>query len=331
MNPNHYFIQCDNQYSFQACCHEESKRALDYAFKQAKYPNRFTLLMFGVSDAIYGVFYLIKKITEIACFTWNLYLVKDSKENCFHRRELASNAGVITLHLGLPIICTAIRVASSAVGIISAKYALMGWIIAESGEELAYHFWSGCQRGQPNSAALQEVSREINPRNAIFYLGEPLVIESYRQANPLDINIEAQIHENFKTLLTHLQASDKNKKEDEKLFNKLLKYEEAIKYPKLVNRNPPPYLLSFDTQQILLKLRDNNIKNELIETIFEVLTMAEIHRLFIHIQLNLRGVLQTEQLKLQQVNLDAIEELTDLFSRNLKFGRARFHQNLAHL
>ena len=129
-NPSDYFIGVENIYAFKGYCHHKSYEAFEAAIARHQYPSRYRLLFFSLFDTVTSPYYVSKKICEVALYVWNLSNAKDGEGNSFHWEQLPLIIGLSVFQLSIPFICTAIRISSSATGLLIPKYALEGWKLA---------------------------------------------------------------------------------------------------------------------------------------------------------------------------------------------------------
>ena len=341
-NPTDYYIDVENLYTFKGHCHRKSYEAFKAAIEQQQYPSRFSLIFFCLFDTVTSPLYLAKKICEVALYIWNLSNLKDSEGNSLYLEKAPTIIGLMLFQLANVMVCTAIRVFSSVLGLAHPKYALEGWKLAEAGEELAYTLWAQQQSAPSCQESSILVCEDIHPASALFYLG----IEQTRQILVRESEAFQQTEEEilmlFTSMLKHMLSANP------RCFDKLLHYDKAIKLPKLTMKEQKEYILSHDTKQILLLLKermkredvpedkeDSGLENEpdqLLIDCIAALTIYQLHRLFNHIYLNLRETLLCNELALdQQLMEQHYTQLSDMFSTHLKFGRAHFRQSACHL
>lgn len=342
-NPIDYFVNVDNQYAFKLLCHNKSLQAFEIAIREERYPSRLSLVYLGAYNALASAFCVIGRIGEIALYIWNLSNQKDHEGSSVRFHHLASIIGLSAFQLSIPIMCTAIRISACLVGLLVPRLALEGWKIAEAGEELSYLHWSEQQKNIAGTEADRSVFVEIIPENAIAHLGIERTRSVLGQTQEVHQRIEGEIHMNFLELLNHILSANS------RCFKKLFHYDHAVVLPKMVSRDQRSYTLSHDTMLILRLLKEMKLNEDrglseeesssqeessrlLIDTMVTQLTIQQIHRLFVHVHLNLHDTMICEELKLDaQLMEQQFMLLSDLFSLRFEFGRAHFYHPACHL
>lgn len=348
-----YHMKLNNEYDFKCYCAKQSIAAFQKTIEQKQYPSRYRLFVVLLKDIIYTPGYLVGKISDIFIHIWNLYAIEETEPKPLHFRDVVDMGRLIAIQLMIPVVCTTIRICATIAGFLVPHLAVRGWEIAENGEALSYQLWSQSlqsKMGVPNfqdndvddelqdieeqdiEAQSNQAHAEINPSNAIFYLG----VEQTRSMLSPDIEKFGELEEEIIASLTEMLQVIALGNPD--CFHKLVYYDYAIAPDQRLSNKCREYLLSHDVKQILFQLKlgfptDNSVKqNEIdqwmIEQITRSLTLEQMHRLFVHINFNMENVLiADEEFKLEQ---DSIEEslslLQDLFSQRLRFGRAQFPQ-----
>jgi len=348
-------VNLTDPYAFYGYCHRKSREALDIAVRQQQFPSRFSLLIYGLCDIVTALPCIVKKISEIALYLWNLSHLKDQEGNSLHLDRMPAILSLVALQLSIPIVCTAIRIFAAAAGLVTPKYALYGWKIAEAGEEFFYLNFS--LHDLPHSVPQRQVCEEIKPASAVYYLGFDQTRTNLVQEVENQEQFDDEIKAYFSDFLNYLLNSN------QMCFSQLLNHDMAVKLPNLAQQKTQnksvrhkvkvqrSYVLSHDTRQILHNLkvlairRDENSSRPLDpaneEKLFclklndKILTELPIEnrpRLFVHLHLNLHETSLCDDLNLDSQILDQhLMQIADIFSLRLQFGRAHFSQPCSHL
>jgi hypothetical protein len=333
MTPSQTHITLDNEYEFKGYCNRQSIQAFEIALNQKSYPSTSRFAVILVTDLIYTPFYLIAKISEVVFHFWNLIILKEIERKPFQVTHISSLAKFLSLQLSIPLVCTAIRISATIAGFIVPCWALQGWKIAESGEEIFYQLWSQRRKESMCNPLEQPAREEIVPSNAIFYLGMEKTYSCLAKPNIQDGELEKNISELLSHLLQEIALIDSQ------CFRKLFYYDSAIAPSEQLSKKNPFYL-SHDIKEILYSLKqcsliDDKFKQEeldkcLIDQVISCLSTEQMQRIHLHVCLNLKAALLEHSLKLDELGISKyLTLLNDLFSQRFRFGRAHFPQ-LAH-
>lgn len=315
------FVALDNEYLFHCYCSQKSIDAFDLTIANDDYPSRFYLILIGVAEILYSPFYLVKKIYEIVVHLWHFSNINEIKGKSGHFSNLSDTLGLITLQILTPLLCTVIRISAAMLGILYPRLAIEGWKIAETGEQTSNRIWASLKTDISTNPSEDLACEEIYPTNAIYYLGHGQTYTLLAKDPVTLIRIEREIHVHFRNLLKRIYQTHPL------YFQKLLGFDAN-----------PKMFLSQDTKEILLRL--NRLRNERFpalkegnQAFFDLifprngsahLSLEEIHRLFMHVSLNLQSIASEFMRKIGIIH--DLTRLTDLFSLYFKFGRAHFPQ-----
>jgi hypothetical protein len=338
---DNYYLSLNNTHEFKYHCHQTSIRAFEVIQEKEKFPSRFSLIAILTAEIIIAPFYIAQKLVEIAV---NLFLILNAKAEAIKSlqlRNISTLVGLTIVQLLLPFVCLALRIGGTTLGILSPPLSVRAWQLAENGECLSYLFWSvtftdfNCQYQD------KQHFEEIQPTNAIFYLGETQTLLCLTHDENYLEEVEIEINASFSNLLKIIAADDPT------YFYKLLYYDQT-NFPVGMGKYRPFYCLDHDVKQILSRLKpslpkldtddsadalqafiDENL-DDFIDKIFNELSTKDIHRLFDHIYFNLRNAFLDEtDSELNQSWLKPLfTELKDLFSQRFRYGRAHVAQTL---
>ncbi len=331
MNTN-YHINLSHEYEYKCRCSEISTHIFDTALKQKHYPSRFSLIANLLKEVLCSSLYFIRKTTEIGLYTLNLMTAKKNvHHSAFRALRLTDYVSLVSLQILIPILGTTIRVSATVAGLLSPSYALRGWKLAEGGEAYAYLLWTqyfDCTHIPPHHQA--QAHEEIDPHNAIFYLGRQ---DAYYLAHANIVkdhgHLEDQISQKLGSLLYEIFRAHPD------YFRQLFNHTSAPN-----KKNKMCHFISPDTKEILNNLRRKLKDEELEENRIDSRLLVEIpalpakdnRRIFEHISLNLQHSLLENELNLNGQLTESIEEhmmlLKDLFSQRFDFGRAHFPQSM---
>jgi hypothetical protein len=326
-----YHVKLNNEYDFKYFCASKSIEVFNHTIDRQSYPSRFSLFTVLLSEAVHSPFYLAGKISEIALYIWNLLSLKVGERRPFHFTYLSNLLALVTLQLLVPLVCTTIRICATITGLLVAHWALEGWKVAESGEQLSYQLWSRHlqdSRCEPQKALAHE---EIIPSSAIFYLGIDKVHSSLTNDTINDLDLKNEICLLFSDFLQNFISTHVN------CFRKLFYYDLAIHPKQFLSKNNRSYFLSKDTKEILYLLNQRMQSQTflspeacdqwLIDQITNHLSIEQMERLFLHLSLNMQAVSINDDLIFNQPSLKKdLTLFSDLFSRYFRFGRAHFTQ-----
>lgn len=312
-------IELNNDYQFRSCCAQKSIETFEFAIKNNLNPSRINLLVFLIRDTITFPLYLTKKSAELAVDIFRLINLKtDDKKNI--KWFFTDLSGVIIFQLLTPVVCCAIRINASAIGLIFPSLALKGWKVAENGENLASILWTRIFKDLKCKSANKRVFKEINPSNAIYYLGTTFTQKAL-QTNPDEIyKLEMKIVAEFELLLLKMSSNPSC------CLHILFDHDKALHPQTTLNKNGVTCLINYDIKKILFSLKaeiGNSMKGKkIIHLLKNNFTIDEFHKLFFYININLNNIFFENQEEFEKFELsDSISQLKDLFSQRFSFGR----------
>lgn len=316
-----YHIDFNNDCEFKYHCTKESIKAFDKTIDSKTYPTRPGIFLILLSDLITSPFYLAKKIVDLAVYIFHLMNIKneDLRKIDWSTSDLC---GIIIFQLFNPIACTAVRISSAVIGLVIPSIALKGWKIAEHGESLSLLLWIDIFKDIDYQSFGRQAYEEISPTHAIYYLGEKQTHISLDNDSMDYEEIEDNIFVIFEMLLRAIA-------DDRDCFQILFNYHRAIDSHVKISKNGK-YQISHDVKQILKQLKSysqDDILNidDFIDLLKTEISIEEFHRLFNHININLRNSFLEDTLNLDKMAIEGfLTDLKDLFSRRFKFGRACF-------
>ncbi len=332
MNVVPHHLTLKNEFEFKSQCALQSIKAFEGAIDHQHYPTRINFACIFLTEISLSPFYLAWKVNEAILYSfWHLLNPKDKNKQLFEIKNLCHLSGLLIFQFSIPFICTAIRICATISGLLVPYWALRGWKIAESGEELSYHLWSQHLKEPDRKAINKNVREEIIPSNAIFYLGkENAYFNLVKEADEQE-DLESEISSLFSDLLQDIAVNNPS------CFRKLFYYDSAITPSHQLCKKHRSYLLSHDIKQMLFQLKQTlpasetinqeDLDNWLIDQISKGFSIEQIRRMFSHVYLNLQAALLVDDLNLDQTSLETyLTTLNDLFCERFGCGRAHFPQ-----
>ncbi len=336
-----YCVNLDNEYEFKIFCHEKSLEAFDIAIAQDCYPSRFRLFTLLVSEVVSDLFYLAKKLVEIAFHILYILSQQLEEQRPFNIRSLSNLVALLTIQFCLPFVCTAIRILATVSGFLVPRWAVQGWRVAESGEMLSYVLWSKIFEEFSTNHLDLTAYEEIEPSNAIFYLGKR---ETYHfLGNPPDHSeLKLEVVATFAIFLQKIVLYDRQYLyellgHDSMAGSELDEQESSTQAKKSYVKNRSYSQPNHEINQVLAKFKsyllgEESSGEELDETqleeIMQTLSMEELQKLFTYFYFKLYAGFLAQDLK--KINQKEIKfyftQLKNLFSQQFRFGRAHFYQ-----
>lgn len=313
-----YHIELNNDYEFKSHCTQKSIETFEFAIKNNLPPSRLNLLIVLISDTITAPIYLTQQSAELAFDIFRIINLKteDKKNSEWFVIDLSK---VIFFQLFIPVVCTAIRISATALGLIFPSLALKGWKIAENGELLASSLWQNIFKDLNCYSSAERIFKEIHPSNAVYYLGKKFTYKAL-QVNSEDLHkLDETIINEFKVLLLKMASHPSC------CLDILLDYDKATHPKTTLNKKGIPCLISHDIKKILLVLKVDSTDKEKVVDVFlkKSFTIEECHKIFFYINLNLNNMFFENQAELKDIEIDnRITQLKDLFSKRFGFGRA---------
>ena len=317
MNIRH--ITLNNDYEFKYYCNQKSVEAFEFAI-QSQYPlSHSKLFLILISDTLNAPFYLARKSFELAI---DIFRVIDLKmEEPTIKWSVQDLTEMIAFQLFIPYICLAIRLSAIALGFISPSLTLRGWKIAEDGESFSYLFWTNLFKEAEHPSIDRKVFQEIQPSNAIYYLGKHSVHHALKKSQD-DQEIDNQIILKFEVLLHSIAQK-------EPLCFYTLLNPDQIAYPQVtIGKSHTLRPISHDVKKILLNFKsffphEKASPKEVINQLKQHLSIQEMHRLFIHIKINIDSLLMESNMNFNKEEIkNHFIDLKNLFSTKFEFGRA---------
>jgi hypothetical protein len=337
MNVHHY-VKFNNEYEFQCYCARQSMEAFQKAIDRKSYPSRYSLIFLLFADVSSTPFYLARKITEVVLHIWTIFTLQERERHLLHFKNVSHLAGLTIVQLAIPLTCTAIRICATLSGLLCPRWALYGWKVAESGEELSYRLWSIHLREYMSKVEQKEgkqIREEIIPTHAIFYLGKENTYFNLADKTDQQKQLEKEISSLFSDLLQDIATDNRD------CFRKLLDYDCAIQPNQHLCKKHQSYLLSHDIKEILLQLKkdvpkelainEDGLTQWLIDQVKKGLSIEQIRRLFCHVYLNLEAALLVDSLHLKPSVKQNFSFLDHLFCARFGCGCAQYPQTSSGL
>ncbi|CUI16331.1 hypothetical protein PNK_0705 [Candidatus Protochlamydia naegleriophila] len=309
MNSRTSITNLNNQYEFDVLCAQKSIEIFEMALKTGALPTRANLFINVLGEAIRFPFYLAIKILAALSHLLAYLTVKIRNQAI----ELSFSGFFHLIFLTLiqllcPLLCTAIRMISSLIGFFSPYWALQGWCWAEKKEECSHqlvaHHWQTAMPLPPGKGSLQ---KDIRPANALFYLGWHRTHTIAQSAS----------------LPTHTQKLETT------IRSSVLRFLQTLEQHQENGLEIKDEPISSNTNEAWKKLREaaeaSDENHDWMHSFSQELTIEELHALFSDLCLWLEThCFEQTHCGNRVLLLSQVNQLKNLFSHRLKFGRASF-------